>query len=223
MNVVLSTNRTEEKARERVLSNAELREIWAALPDDDYGDIVRLLMLTGQRREEIGALRWSELDFDRDVVLFPPARTKNSREHELPMSGPVRDLLEARDRDEGRDLMFGTGRGPFSGWSNAKEALDTRLLTARKRTNRKASPLPDWRIHDIRRTVATGMAEIGVQPHVIEAVFNHVSGHKAGVAGVYNRASYGAEKAAALTRWAARLREILDPRTSNILALRARA
>jgi integrase len=88
-----------------------LREISAALLDDDYGVIVRLLMLTGQRREEIGGLRRSEIDFDRNVIVFPPARTKNNREHEIPMSDEVRELLQSRGHKDGRDLVFGEGKG----------------------------------------------------------------------------------------------------------------
>jgi integrase len=215
-NVVTGTNRSDEAERDRVLSETELREIWAALLDDDYGVIVRLLMLTGQRREEIGGLRWSEIDFDRGVIVFPAARTKNKREHEIPMSDPVREILESRDHKEGRDLVFGKGKGPFAGWSNAKETLGARLLIARKEA------LPDWRLHDIRRSVSTHMADNGVQPHIVEAVLNHVSGHKAGVAGIYNRAMYAAEKAAALTLWADHLRAIIDGGTRKVVPLRAR-
>jgi integrase len=215
-NVVIGTNRSDEAERDRVLSEAELREISAALLDDDYGAIVRLLMLTAQRREEIGGLRWSEIDFDRGVIVFPAARTKNKREHEILMSDPVREILESRDHKEGRDLVFGKGKGPFAGWSNAKETLDARLLIARKEA------LPDWRLHDIRRSVSTHMADNGVQPHIVEAVLNHVSGHKAGVAGIYNRAIYAAEKAAALTLWADHLRAIIDGGTRKMVPLRAR-
>jgi integrase len=215
-NVVTGTNRSDEAERDRVLSETELREIWAALLDDDYGVIVRLLMLTGQRREEIGGLRWSEIDFDRGVIVFPAARTKNKREHEIPMSDPAREILESRDHKEGRDLVFGKGKGPFAGWSNAKETLGARLLIARKEA------LPDWRLHDIRRSVSTHMADNGVQPHIVEAVLNHVSGHKAGVAGIYNRAMYAAEKAAALTLWADHLRAIIDGGTRKVVPLRAR-
>jgi integrase len=221
-NVVVSTNRADEVARDRVLSADELREIWTALSDDDYGTIVKILMLTGQRREEIGGLRWSEIDFDRGVVVFPSTRTKNRRDHEIPMSGTARGILESRDRRVGRDLVFGTGKGPFSGWSNAKETLDARLLEARKETHgKKTKPLPRWRLHDIRRSVATHLAENGVQPHVIEAVLNHVSGHKAGVAGVYNRALYAAEKAAALALWDDQLASIVSGKTQTIIPLKA--
>jgi integrase len=220
-NVVTGTNRTDEVARDRVLSADELREIWAALLDDDYGAIVRLLVLTGQRREEIGGLRWSEVDFDRDLIALSSARTKNKREHEIPMSDSVRGILETRDRQADRDLIFGTGKGPFSGWSKAKETLEARLLLARtKEFGTKAKPITAWRLHDIRRSVATHMAENGVQPHVIEAVLNHVSGHKAGIAGVYNRAIYAAEKAAALSLWADHLRAVTNGRARKIVPLR---
>ena len=132
------------------------------------------------RREEIGGLQWSESDFHRRVIVFSAARTKNKREHEIPMSEAVREISESWDHKDGRDLVFGEGKGPFAGWSNAKEALDARLLIARKEVFRdKTKPLPAWRLHDIRRRVPTHMAENGVQPHIVEAVLNHVSGHKA--------------------------------------------
>jgi integrase len=222
-NVVIGTNRNNEAERDRVLSETELREIWAALLDDDYGAIVRLLMLTGQRREEIGGLRWSEIDFDREVIVFPAARTKNKREHEIPMTNAVRDILELRDQLANRDLVFGAGRGSFAGWSNAKMALDARLIDARlKADGKKATVLLSWWLHDLRRSMATHMAELGVQPHVIEAVLNHISGHKAGVAGVYNRATYATEKAAALTLWANHLRSVVDGSGRKVVPLRVR-
>jgi integrase len=155
------------------------------------------------------------------VIVFPSARTKNRRDHEIPMTNAVRGILEFRDRRVGRDLVFGTGKGPFSGWSNAKEMLDAKLLETRKETDgKKAKPFPAWRLHDIRRSVATHMAENGVQPHVIEAVLNHVSGHKAGVAGIYNRAVYAAEKVAALTLWADRLASIVDGSAPVVVPIR---
>jgi integrase len=222
-NPVIGTNKPPEpEARDRVLSEAELRDVWAALQRDGYGDIVRLLMHTGQRRDEIGALRWSEIDFDRETITIPAARTKNKREHVVPLSDAARDILEARHRIVGRDLVFGEGQGGFSGWSKSKERLDARLLEARRKAlGKEAQPMPDWRLHDIRRSVATHMAEIGIQPHIIEAVLNHVSGHKAGVAGVYNRATYLTEKTAALTRWADHLLAVVMGNASNVVPLRA--
>jgi integrase len=209
VNPAAYTNKQAEQSRERVLSNAELRAIWKALPEGDYGDIVRLLALTGQRREEIGSLRWSEVDFERGIITLPPVRTKNKREHIVPLSTPVRAILEARPRFHGRDLVFGIGEGGFSGWSRCKERLDD------------AAKIAAWTIHDLRRTMATKMAEeLGQQPHIIEAVLNHVGGHKAGVHGIYNRSQYLAEKRQALALWADHLMAIVEDRESNVTPLR---
>lgn len=201
MNPVVGTNKaTDEVSRDRVLSTAELRAIWLEAGSGDYGAIVRLLMLTGQRREEVAALRWGEVDFKVSLWTLPKERTKNGRVHEVPLSAAALTVFMGVAKREGRELVFGVGQGPFSGWSNCKARLDSRVLARLKRADSDAV-LPDWRLHDLRRTMATGMAELGVQPHIIEAVINHISGHKAGVAGVYNRATYAAEKKAALTLW----------------------
>jgi integrase len=116
--------------------------------------------------------------------------------------------LQRQPKRKGRDFIFGIGEAGFSGWSKSKERLDQALLAAHRKINRKAKPLPDWRLHDLRRTAATGMAELGTQPHIIEAVLNHVSGHKAGVAGIYNRARYEGEMRNALQRWADHVEQI---------------
>jgi integrase len=197
VNPVIGTNKNFDgaKSRDRVLSERELAAIWRTLPDSDYGAIVRLLILTGQRREEIGALRWPEIDLEGCLITLPAARTKNGRPHEVPLSKLAVAVLKSRPARAGRDLVFGDGpkrnqqESGFQGWSKCKAALD------------KRASINSWRLHDLRRTVATGMGELGVYPHVVEAVLNHVSGHKAGVAGVYNRSSYSAEKKAALELW----------------------
>jgi integrase len=202
-NPVAGTARADERgSRERVLTQAELAELWAVLPQGDFGDIIRLLLLTGQRREEIGGLRLSEVDLVRSLIVLPQERTKNLRQHELPLSRQALAILQRQPKRKGRDFIFGIGEAGFSGWSKSKERLDQDLLAARRKTNRKAKAIPDWRIHDLRRTCATGMAELGVQPHIIEAVLNHVSGHKGGVAGIYNRARYEGEMREALAKWA---------------------
>jgi len=203
-NPVQGTAKLDEGgSRERVLAQAELIAIWRALPKDQFGDIVRLLLLTGQRREEIGGLRWSEIEFDRGLIVFPPARTKDRREHSLPLSRQAAAILRAQPHRKDRDLIFGYGKGGFSGWSDCKANLDEALQPQRKR-----KAMPEWRLHDLRRTCATGMAGLGVQPHIIEAVLNRVSGHKAGVAGVYNRARYAGDMRDALQRWADYLAQI---------------
>jgi integrase len=187
-NPIIGTNKRAEKSRDRVLNDAELGKVWRALAADDYGTIVKLLILTGQRLGEIAALRWSEINFDRGVISLSGDRTKNGRPHEIPMSPTVRSLLKVRPSN-GRELVFGEGAGPYSGFSHRKVPLD------------KSINIPPWTHHDLRRSVATGMAENGVQPHIIEAVLNHVSGHKGGIAGIYNRATYSAEKVQALMLW----------------------
>jgi integrase len=202
-NPVAGTGKAEEGgSRERVLTPAELTEMWAVLPQDHFGDIVRLLMLTGQRREEIGALRWSEVDLARGLIVLRPERTKNKRTHQLPLSLQARAVLERQIRRNSRDLIFGIGEGGFSGWSDCKARLDKAILDKRREKDCRAKAIPDWQLHDLRRTAATGMAELGVLPHIIEAVLNHVSGHKGGVAGVYNRALYESEMREALAKWA---------------------
>jgi integrase len=184
-NPVIGTNRpAQAAARTRVLSGDELARIWRGCDDDDFGRIIRLLALTAQRRNEVSRMAWAELDLDRGVWTIPGARTKNHREHILPLPAAALALLPPR---RNRPLVFGEG---FSNWTKAKARLDAKA---------KIAP---YRIHDLRRAAATGMAELGVQPHIIEAVLNHVSGHKAGVAGIYNRAAYTEPMREALQRWA---------------------
>jgi integrase len=211
-NPVSNTNRYDEQSRERVLAEHELALIWNACNDTQYGSLIKLLMLTGQRRSEIGALRWSEINFDKGVIELPPARTKNKKPHQVPMSETVAAILRAQTRFENRDLVFGYRDGPYQGWGEAKENLDARIAA------RTGKPLEPWTVHDLRRSTATHMADLGVQPHIIEAILNHVSGHKGGIAGIYNRANYAAEKTQALTLWAKHLAAIVkkgDRQRSN--------
>jgi integrase len=214
-NPVIGTGRREEASRFRVLTSAELRIIWSALGDDEFSAIVRLLTLTGQRREEIGSLCWSEVDLEAGVIRLPAERVKNKREHTIPLSAPARTIVEAQPRRDGRDHVFGRGAGGFSGWSRCKARLDRRIAEM------VGHPLPAWILHDLRRSTVTGMAELGLHPHVIEAVINHVSGSKAGIAGIYNRSTYEREKSAALARWAEHVLATVEERASKIVALRA--
>jgi integrase len=200
-----------------VLGNSELALIWKATDGDHYGAIVRLLLLTGQRADEIASLRWPEIG--ADAVVLPSSRTKNKRQHSIPLSRPAEEILAAQPRrvnDDGtlRELVFGVGQRGFSGWSRCKERLDERIA------QRNGKPLPAWRLHDLRRSVATGMADLGVQPHIIEAVLNHVSGSKAGVAGIYNRSSYDVEKRRALEFWGDHVTALAEGRQSTITPLR---
>ncbi|HEY8383968.1 MAG TPA: site-specific integrase [Microvirga sp.] len=195
-NPVVGTNKaTEEVARDHVISEAELRLIWQACRDDDYGRILRLLILTGQRREEVGGMCWAEVDLEAALWTIPKERAKNGIAHEVPLSSPALTILSDVPRRPGRAHVFGEGQGGFQGWSRAKATLDRRIAAS-------GQVVRPWRVHDLRRTAATRMAEAGTLPHVVEAVLNHVSGHKAGVAGIYNRATYAKEKREALERWA---------------------
>jgi integrase len=200
-NPVMLTEKRKEQSRDRVLSNDELAAIWNALPEGDFGTIVKLLMLTGQRRSEIGGLKWSEIDMRNGQINLPGERTKNGHPHFIPLSEPVRAILAPLHHI--RDHVFGRGDSTdgFAGWSAAKAALDAVLKFD-----------DPWTLHDLRRTMATGMGELGVQPHIIEAAINHQSGHKAGVAGTYNRANYHAERKVALDKWAAHIMALVTKR-----------
>jgi integrase len=198
-NPVIGTGQRQERKRERVLSASELRLIWNTLPANRYGAVIKLLLLTGARFNEIAQLKWSEVDLQRGVISLPGSRTKNAKPHEIPLSPTVRALLEVQPKDDGRGRVFCK-----PSQARCKAALDNAITKANG-----GKAIPDWVHHDLRRTCATGMADIGVQPHIIEAVLNHVSGHKAGVAGIYNRATYANEKRDALDRWDAHIGKIV--------------
>lgn len=223
-NPVIATNRPAEvKSRDRVLTTAELAEIWNACREDNFGRIVRLLMLTGQRREEVGAMQWSEISLGSALWSLPGSRTKNSRAHAVPLSDPALAILKGISVREGREFVFGEGQGGFSGWSKSKAALDRRILASRTEAARsgvKVKPVTPWRLHDLRRTAATGMADLGTSPHVIETVLNHVSGSKAGIAGVYNRAMHLPERRTALALWAGHVVAVVESRETTVVVMR---
>lgn len=187
-NVVCNTNKAIENGpRERVLTDIELGAIWRALEDDDHGAVMKLLILTGARREEIAGLRWAELRLDEAVIRLPKERTKNSRAHDIPLAPQALAMLKARRRN-GSELVFEQGS-----YSRGKHALDQRLGGA----------IAHWTPHDFRRTISTRLHGVpfSVQPHVIEALLGHVDGHRRGVAGVYNHQLYVPERTVALVAW----------------------
>jgi integrase len=188
-NPVTGTAKANEgNSRERVLTKDELRKLWQALGDDKFSEIVRLLLLTGQRRNEIGKLQWSEIDLARKLIVLPAERTKNGRAHELPLSRQALAIIERQPRRNASAFLFSNTAG-FKDFGAAKAKLDQRIGIA------------EWRLHDLRRSMATYMSELGVQPHHIDAVLNHYSGHRAGVSGVYQRAKYADEMRSALQKW----------------------
>jgi integrase len=207
-NPILATNKAPQNgARTRVLSEADLKAIWNGLDDDRYGVIVKLLVLTGLRREEIGGLRWDEIDLDQEVVRLPTERCKNKRPHDVPLSAPALAILKAQPREG--DRVFES----FGSWGRAKARLDRKL----------AGTVAPFRLHDFRRLVSTTMHDkLGVQPHVVEAVLGHV-GHQGGVAGTYNKALYLDERRHALTRWAEHVEGIVSGRQpATVVRLRKR-
>jgi integrase len=191
------------KSRERTLTEAELLEVWRACEGmGEFGSIVKLLILTGQRRAEIGDLAWSEVDLDKHLVELPPRRVKNNRHHLVPLAKQAYAIIEKIPRNDGRDLMFGRGAGGFAGWSKSKRELDVKVTAARKFAG-ISRPMAGWVLHDLRRCFVTHVSERNFgQPHAIEAVVNHLGAAKSGIAGVYNKASYLTEKREILQRWA---------------------
>jgi integrase len=212
-NPMIGSNRPAKRpARDRLPSQDEVRTLWTALPDDDYGDIVRLLHYTLARRGEIGGLRWDEIDLDRGVIELPGTRMKNHKPHVIPLSDPALAILRRRERN-GREHVFGRGTSGYQGWSRRRKDLDDGIAGKR----------PTWTLHDIRRFGSTVMHEkLGIQPHIVEAVLAHV-GHQSGVAGVYNKASYLVEKRSALKAWADWLDSVVSgkqPTASKVVKLR---
>jgi integrase len=179
----------QERSRDRALSPLELGKVWRAAPKvhETFGHIARLLILTGCRKSEIAGLRWSEIDFDQAMIRLPGSRTKNSRPHSVPLAPAVVEILEAAPRTS--DLLVFTG---FASWSHVKKALDAMVPLS-----------PPYVLHDIRRSVATGLREhVGADTHLVELILNHVGGTRGGVAGTYDRSERLAERRRALERWA---------------------
>lgn len=213
-NPVMGTNKAagEYKSRDRVLTDAEVVAIWkAADPATDFGKIVRLLFLTACRRNEIGWLRPSEIALEDSLIALPGSRTKNGLPHDVPLSGLACEIVGSLPLDGGDACVFGQRGTGYMGWDKSKKELDAALPGIKDR----------WTLHDIRRTVATRMGDLGTPPHIIEAVLNHISGHRAGVAGIYQRSTYAKEKRAALEGWATHLAVIVAQASGgNVTSLR---
>jgi integrase len=203
-NPVIGTRKLKDRPpRDRVLSDDELVAIWRNSGDDDYGKIIKLLILTGCRRAEIGGITWDEFDNPEQPTVWelPARRSKNGRKHTLPLLPMAATIIKSVPCMVGRNQLFGVRSGTgFNSWDQGKAVLD-----------RSTGVTKPWTVHDIRRTVATKMAEdINVLPHVIEQILNHVSGHKAGPAGVYNKASYEREVRNALAKWEEQVRTLVE-------------
>jgi integrase len=223
--------------RDRVLSDDELHAVWSATGGlGSFDAIVRMLILTGQRREEVAGMTWDEIAPDLSTWTIPARRAKNNVAHVVPLSPQVQDVLrkaprfakgatdkqaeageqdiedEAKDDDK-PDFVFPGQRGAFNGFSKSKADID------------EASSVKDWRLHDLRRTMATGLQRLGVRLEVTEATLNHVSGSRAGIVGVYQKHTWADEKRAALAAWGAHVAAIVEKRAApdNVTPLRTRS
>jgi integrase len=198
-----------EKPRERVLAWAETRAIWHSLPDNRYGAVLRLLFYTACRRQEIGSLEWSEIDFDRALLTIPGVKMKNHRTHRLPLIPEAIEILRATPRTDS-PFVFGGRRG-LTGFSYYNRELRSCLAAF-------GDVVDDWTLHDIRRTIRSELGDLGVEPWVGESILAH---KRAGIEGTYNWAKLEKQMRTALGLWADRLREIVEGGESNIVALRA--
>jgi integrase len=219
-----------EKSRDRVLSDDELRLVWKAAERMGwpFGRFVQALVLTAQRRDEVAGLRWAEIKEGGTLWTIPSQRTKNGSAHDVPLSDAAQAILTEAPRLAGSALVFSTtGATPISGYSGGKRRLDAIMLAiARDEALARgddpaAVKLEPWRLHDLRRTAASGLAWLKILPHVIEAVLNHRSGQISGVAAVYNKWNYLPEKRKALEAWAQHIETLVSGETtSNVVSLR---
>ena len=211
-----------ERSRDRVLSDDELRLVWKAADSEGwpFGPLVKLLVLTGQRLSEVGGMRWAELDFEDKLWTLPAERVKNAQRHEVPLSDEAISTLMALPRIKTtKGYVFTTSRdAAVSGFSRAKHRLDAAILNA---LSNGAITSEHWTFHDLRRTVASGMARLGIQLPVIEKVLNHSSGSFRGIVGVYQRHTFSDEKRKALDVWATFVQSTVSSRQpENVVRLR---
>jgi len=194
-----------EVRRDRVLDDKELVAVWRAAEQLSYpvGHAVRLLILTGARRDEIAKLRWAEIE--DDTIHLKGERTKNGEPHDIPLSAPARGLLVEEVPRIGDYVLTFNGVSPINNWDGPKRQLD------------KISGLTGWRLHDLRRSLATGLQKLGVALQVTEAVLGHVSGSRAGVVGIYQRHDYAAEKRAALEAWGEHVMALVEGRETGVV------
>jgi integrase len=200
------------RARERVLSDVELKKFWKGTEQiaEPFSSALRLMLLTGQRRREVSEMRYSELSEDLSVWTLPPERTKNKRAHQVPLSPAARDILRNLQSPSSEFVFSTTARSPISGWSKTKNRLDALMN------------VPTWRVHDLRRTAVTGMARAGADLAVIERAVNHVSGSFGGIVGVYQKHKYEDEVRDALEAWSNLLLSIVEDAPANVVAMRGR-
>ena len=198
-------------ARERVLTDAEIVAVWKAGEQRPYGAAARLLMLTGARKEEISRLKWSEIG--GDTIKLDGERTKNGKPHTIALSSAARSLLKEIPKGADGDYVVSVdnGRSPITGWAHGKARIDA------------LANIEPWRLHDLRRTVATGLQKLGINLQTIEAVLGHVGGSRSGIVGIYQRHSFDPEKRSALEAWGAYVMALVEGRKSGkVLPIRGK-
>ena len=204
-NPVSGTNKTGSKASERVLQDFELAAIWSALGDDDYGDICRLLMLTGARRDEVGSLLRDEINFAQKQIELPGSRTKSGVDHIIPLSPLALSILTESHTARGQRFRVRAWRWRFF------------RLVAVQGAARCALDLEPWVLHDFRRALSTVLhGRFDVAPHIVEAILGHISGHKGGIGGVYNKAEYLDQRRAALEKYADHIKGLTRARLAVV-------
>jgi integrase len=215
---------TSTAARERVLSDSELAEVWGAAGTLGYpwGPFFRLALLTLQRREEVAGMRWSELAPDLSIWTIPTTRMKNAKPHDVHLSDAARALLREIPRIEGCDFVLSTtAKTAVSGFSKAKTSLDAAIIKARAeaadKVRGKSEPLAEWRTHDLRRSGVSTLARLGFDSIVVDKLLAHQPAKLLGVAAIYQRHDFARERAAALDAWAA---HVTGAKQDNVMRLR---
>jgi integrase len=199
----------------------ELRWFWEATGELEvpYRNFVRTLVLTGQRRDEVSGMRAEELNDDCSEWVILAQRVKNGREHRVPLPKLASDIVRASIGDRPTGFVFTADSRPITGYSALKRKLDAKMMTIALAENASAK-IDRWTLHDPRRTAATAMMELGVASDVVEAILNHVSGSRAGVAGVYDRSQLPGPKRDALEKWACHVELVVSGKTAKVVLMR---
>lgn len=214
----------KEVARERVLTHDEIRWFWQACDKvgTPFGHFGKMLLLTGQRRDEVADMQYAEID--GDLWHLPAERAKNGRAHDVPLSAMALEVLASLPVIGNSAHVFTTtGLGPIKGYSRAKSRIVAKMVEIATKEREEPVEIPQWRFHDLRRTAATGMAMLGIAVHVTEACQNHVSGTRAGIVSVYQRHDYAPEKRTALEAWGRFVMELVEGKPDNVVSIKGTA
>jgi integrase len=204
----------KEEVRTRTLDDAELRALWLACEGEEpFGQALQLLLLTGARRNEVSRMSWSEIDEKRRLWIIPKERTKNHREHVVPLSTQAWAIIDARPQLVGGDFVFSVdGVSPINGWHRARTRLSIKAGIRQE----------SWRLHDVRRTTASGLQRLGVPVPVVEKALNHVSGTFRGIVSTYQTHDYADEVRIALQKWADYVEQLVAGKPARVLPLHGR-